>query len=73
MNQQPEDKTTKVGAGTKDVDLKTVSPTGHEEVEAHIASEAKGDHEAPKPLDSSGEKEEETPPVHQTQNPKHPG
>jgi len=44
--------TTKEGAGTEDVDLDTVSPTGHEEVEALIAAEAKGDSEAPAPSET---------------------
>jgi|GEM_PF-4181185 len=40
VNRQPANETTKRGAGTKDIDLNTVSPTGHEEVESQIAAEA---------------------------------
>jgi hypothetical protein len=67
MNQEPEDKT------TQSVDLNTVSPTGREEVKAKIAADIKGDAEVPEPLNPKGEEPDKTPPVHQTQNPKHPG
>ncbi|MGV3614344.1 MAG: hypothetical protein ACO1SV_03320 [Fimbriimonas sp.] len=70
MNCQPNDKTTKVGAGTEDVDLKTVSPTGHEEVEAVIAAEAKGDAEVPETVDPSDRKENKPQEPEQPQNPR---
>ena len=36
------DKTTKSQRGTQDVKLETASPTGHEEIEQHIAVESQG-------------------------------
>lgn len=45
------DKTTKVGAGTEQVDMETVHPYGHEEIAAQIAAEAKGDAKVPPVLD----------------------
>jgi hypothetical protein len=70
MNRQPQDKTTKVGAGTEEMDLKTASPTGHEEVEASIAAEAKGDAEVPEPVDPSNRKENKPLEPAQPQNPR---
>lgn len=67
MGHQSEDKETPT------VDLKTVSPTGREEVKAHQAAEIKGDDEVPEPINPKGEEPDKAPPVEQNQNPKHPG
>jgi hypothetical protein len=53
MDHQPVNRTTKEGAGTKDVDLESASPATHEEVGAYIAAEAKGDREVPEPIEEN--------------------
>lgn len=70
MNRQPSDRSTKVGAGTEDIDLKTVSPTGHEEVESQIAAEAKGDTEFPGHREGKPDADRRPEPPDQVQNPK---
>ncbi len=70
MNRQPKDKTTKQGAGTKEQDLSTASPYGHEEIESQIAAEVKGDDEVPRPLDPSARKENKPLEPDQPRNPR---
>lgn len=58
---------------TEDVQLDTVSPTGHHEVEAEIAAEAKGDREAPEqPANPPEKPKKAAEKVAQPQNPKQP-
>lgn len=52
MDLQPKETSTKQGAGTQQIDLDTVSPTGHEEVITEIAHEQKGDAQVPAPPES---------------------
>lgn len=70
MNRKTTEKTTKVDDGTKQVDLDTVHPYGHEEVEAQIAAEAKGNDEVPEPVDPSDRKEHKPLEPDQPRNPR---
>lgn len=65
-----QNETTKVGAGTEDIDLETASPIGHEEVSAQIAAEAQGDGGAVEPIDPIPQKEAEPIQPPQPENPK---
>lgn len=69
MNKQDPNATTKVGAGTEEQDLDTASPIGHEEVEAQIAAEAKGDGAVPEPIDPVPHQEDKPLEPDQTRNP----
>jgi hypothetical protein len=66
-------KTTKTGKSAGGAEIKTASPTGHEELEERVAAEQDG---AKSPPERKGDRKR-NPGVHeippQKQNPKHPG
>jgi hypothetical protein len=70
VKEQTADQTTKVGKGTEEVDLETASPTGHDEVSAQIAAEAKGDGAATEPVDPAPRKEKKPLEPDQPRNPR---
>ncbi|AIE83475.1 hypothetical protein OP10G_0107 [Fimbriimonas ginsengisoli Gsoil 348] len=69
-NPDVKEDTTKVGAGTKEVDLNTASPTGHEEIASQIAAEAKGDGAASEPVSPRPRKARKPLEPDQPRNPK---